>query len=108
LRQSLESADRLLVTKNAAIAKLESELSTARQKIFEADAEIEDLESELARRSPTQSETSPLTKADLSDIDAADLTNKLKTRRKKSKADLADLKIDISKIETFSGKIVSS
>ena len=82
--------DRLLVTKNAAIAKLESELSTARQKILETELEVDRLESELATQ-PTQSENSVTVGTDLSKVEAADLLNQLKARRKKSRAELADM-----------------
>jgi|GEM_PF-3718524 len=49
------------------------------------------LESELANREPTQPETSATVGTDLSKVEAADLLNKLKARRKKSKSDLLDM-----------------
>jgi chromosome segregation ATPase len=88
LHQALFATDNLLIAKNAAIAKLESELSTIRQEKFEANLEIDRLESELANRS---AQTSALVGTDLSKVEAADLLNQLKARRKKSRADLADM-----------------
>ncbi len=49
------------------------------------------LELELERRSPTQPETSATSGTDLSEIEPAGLLNQLKSRRKKSRADLADV-----------------
>ncbi|WP_293305612.1 hypothetical protein [Microcoleus sp. PH2017_22_RUC_O_B] len=93
LRQTLSATDRLLVTKNAAIAKLESELSVTRQEKLEANLEIDRLESELASRESTQHEKSTPARADFSKIEAADLLNQLKARRKKSGANLADMEM---------------
>jgi len=45
----------------------------------------------LARREPTQNENSATVGTDLSKVEAADLLNRLKTRRKKSRADLVDV-----------------
>jgi hypothetical protein len=59
--------------------------------IAELGEQIDRLESELANREPTQPETSATVRTDLSKVEAADLLNHLKTRRKKSKADLANM-----------------
>jgi len=90
----LEKSDRLVVRKNQEISELNSWLAAANQKISEQEAEVEGLESELANREPTQSENSATLGTDLSEIEPADLLNRLKARRKKSRADLAD-------VETF-------
>ena len=57
----------------------------------EAGEQIEKLKSELADRSPPQPKTSATAGTDLSKVEAADLLNQLKARRKKSRADLADM-----------------
>ncbi|WP_293262804.1 MULTISPECIES: hypothetical protein [unclassified Microcoleus] len=91
LRQTLSATDRLLVAKNAAIAKLEAQLSATRQEKLEANLEVDRLESELVSRGSTQHEKSTPAGADFSKIEAADLLNQLKARRKKSRANLADM-----------------
>ena len=110
LRRSLENSDCLVNRKNQEISELNSRLAAANQKIsdlgeevseqFEElkrqDAETENLKSELARRSGEISEKS----AAASELpEAADLLNQLKTRRKKSKADLADLEVILEILE---------
>jgi uncharacterized coiled-coil protein SlyX len=87
----LENSDRLVVRKNQEISELNSRLAAANQKISEQDAEVEGLESELANREPAQSENLATVGTDLSEIEPADLLNRLKARRKKSRADLADM-----------------
>jgi hypothetical protein len=91
LRQSLDGSDRLVIRKNLEISELNFRLATATKEISERDTEIEKLESDIVRQSPTQSENSATVGTDLSKVEAADLLNQLKTRRKKSKADLADM-----------------
>ena len=91
MRQSLEATDRLVVRKNLEISELNSRLATATKEISERKTEIEKLESDIVWQSPTQSENSATVGTDLSKVEAADLLNQLKTRRKKSKADLADV-----------------
>lgn len=101
LRRQLENTDRLLVCKNQEISELNSWLAVASRKISDAeegleeqfkeitaqDAELENLKSETER---LKNKSAPTGK-DLSEVEAADLLNKLKARRKKSKADLADI-----------------
>ena len=87
MRQTLSATDRLIVKKNVEISELNSRLATANQKISERDAEIENLESDLASE---KNKSSP-TDTDFSELDAADLLNQLKARRKKSKTDLGDV-----------------
>ena len=117
LRRQLESSDRLVSRKNQEISELNSRLAGANQKISDSDEElskqfeelerqdaeihnlkskIQNLESELARRSGENSEKS----AAASELpEAADLLNQLKTRRKKSKTDLADIEAILEMIE---------
>jgi hypothetical protein len=61
------------------------------------DAEIENLKSELARRSEGKSEN-PI--AENPKIEAADLLNRLKSKRKKSKTDLGDLEVILELLES--------
>ncbi|MCW6053642.1 flagellar alpha dynein [Microcoleus sp. A2-C5] len=91
MRQSLDGSDRLVVRKNQEISELNSRLATKDETIAELDEQIDRLESELASREPTQSENLATVGTDLSKVEAADLLNQLKARRKKSKADLADM-----------------
>lgn len=102
LRRQLENADRLLVRKNQEIFELESNLKKANEKILDLeddnseqfkeiqaqDVKIQNLESELASE---KNKSSATTGKDLSEIEAADILNTLKSQRKKSKADLADI-----------------
>ena len=126
LRSSLEDADRLIKRKNEEIQAFGGVLAEANQKISERDAEIDQLESELAtakqkscdleaelkaqdaevkkltelvHRSPAQTENSPPTGKDLSEVEPADLLNQLKTRRKKSTATLSDIEAILEMIE---------
>ena len=71
LRESLEKSDVIVNSRDQEISALKSRL--ARQPLMEADEE------------------SVSNETDLSKVEAADLLNKLKARRKKSKADLADI-----------------
>ena len=71
LRESLEKSDVIVNLRDQEISALKSRL--ARQLLMEADEE------------------SVSNETDLSKVEAADLLNKLKARRKKSKADLADI-----------------
>jgi len=91
LRQSLDGSDRLVVRKNLEISELNSRLATKDETIAELGEQIDRLESDLASNEETQSETSATVGADLSKVEAANLLNQLKARRKKSKADLADM-----------------
>ncbi len=118
LRRSLENSDRLVNRKNQEISELNSRLAAANQKIADLDEELserfdelkrqdaeienlktetERLESELARRSGENSEKSALIAIELPE--AADLLNQLKTRRKKSRAELADVEAILEMIE---------
>jgi peptidoglycan hydrolase CwlO-like protein len=113
----LESSDRLVAKKNQEISELNSRLAAANQKISDLDEELserfnelkrqdteienlksetERLESELARRSGENSEN-PITENPK--IEAADLLNQLKARRKKSRAELADVELILEMIE---------
>jgi len=117
LRGSLESSDRLVAKKNQEISELNSRLAAANKKISDLDEELserfnelkrqdteienlksetERLESELARRSEGKSEN-PI--AENPKIEAADLLNQLKARRKKSKTDLGDVEAILAMIE---------
>ena len=117
MRGSLESSDRLVAKKNQEISELNSRLAAANKKISDLDEELaerfnelkrqdteienlksetERLESELARRSEGKSEN-PIAKNPK--IEAADLLNQLKTRRKKSSASLADVELILEMIE---------
>jgi chromosome segregation ATPase len=117
LRRSLESSDRLVGKKNQEISELNSRLAVANQKISDSDeqlseqfeqlerqdaeiynlkTETERLKSELARRSGENSEKS----ATASELpEPADLLNQLKGRRKKSRAELADVELILAMIE---------
>ena len=94
MRQSLDGSDRLVVRKNQEISELNSRLARKDETIAELGEEIDKLESELASREATQPETSATVRTDFSKVEAADLLNQLKARRKKSRADLVD-------VETF-------
>jgi uncharacterized protein (DUF3084 family) len=94
LRQSLQRSDGLINLRNKEISALNSRLAAKDETIAELGEQIDRLESQLERRSPTQPETSATVGTDLSEIEPADLLNQLKARRKKSRADLAD-------VETF-------
>jgi len=111
LRRSLENSDCLVNKKNQEIFELNSWLAAANQKISDSDeelseqfkelklqdAEIERLKSELTHRSGEISEKS-VAASELPE--AADLLNQLKARRKKSKADLADLETILEILES--------
>jgi len=111
LRRSLENSDCLVNKKNQEISELNSRLAAANQKISDSDeelseqfkelklqdAEIERLKSELTHRSGEISEKSA-TARELPE--AAEILNQLKTRRKKSKTDLADLEIILEILES--------
>ena len=91
LQEKLAAADRLISRKNQEISDLNAQLVAANQKISERDDEIEQLESELASRSGEIS-TSPAPIAiGVEFPEPADLLNQLKGKRKKSKAELADV-----------------
>ncbi|MEG4144178.1 hypothetical protein [Microcoleus sp. Pol7_B1] len=91
LQEKLAAADRLLAKKNQEIAELNARLAATNQKISERDDEIERLESELASRSEEISISSAPTAIGVDFPEAADLLNQLKGKRKKSKAELADV-----------------
>jgi predicted nucleic acid-binding Zn-ribbon protein len=91
LRQSLGRSDDLVESRNQEISALNSRLAAKDETISDLGEQIGRLESELASREPTQPETSATVETDLSEIEPADLLNQLKGRRKKSKADLADV-----------------
>jgi hypothetical protein len=103
LRRSLENSDHLVAKKNQEISELNSRLAAANQKleqeIEERDAEIERVTSEFERRSETKSENSASAGVDLSKFEAADLFNQLKGRRKKSRAELADMRLILEIME---------
>ena len=90
MRQTLSATDRLVVRKNLEISELNSRLAAKDKIIAEANEQIEKLESELADRPQTPSKIFPAVKTDFKALDAADLLNKLRAR-KKSKADLRDM-----------------
>lgn len=91
MRKTLSATDRLVVRKNQEISELNSRLATKDETIAELGEQIDRLKSELASREPTQPETSATVGTDLSKVEAANLLNELKTRRKKSTATLADV-----------------
>ncbi|MEG4287285.1 hypothetical protein QUB68_29690 [Microcoleus sp. A006_D1] len=74
------------------IRDLERSLENCQRVRSDKILKVERLEFELAAlRSPAKSENSAPTRTDFEALDAADLLNKLKARRKKSKTDLADV-----------------
>ncbi|MEG4542080.1 hypothetical protein QUB64_04880 [Microcoleus sp. Aus8_D2] len=91
LRQSLERSDTLIKSRNQEISDLNSRLAAKDEIIASADEQIEKLESEFAGRSQTPSEASASVGTDLSKVEAADLLNQLKSKRKKSRAELVDM-----------------
>lgn len=92
LRRSLERTDTIVGLRNQEISALKSRLAAKDETIAEAGEQLDRLESELAAfRSQTQLEKSTPTGTNFEVLDAADLLNQLKGRRKKSKADLADV-----------------
>ena len=105
LRQRLKATDRLLTAKNAAIDRLESELASARKEKFEAGLEIDRLDSDLldsdlaahrSQLSDLKQNSAPIA---IELPEPADLLNKLKGKRKKSKADLADIETILEILE---------
>ena len=91
LRSSLERSDWLINLRNQEISGLNSRLAAKDETIAKLGEQIDRLELQLERRSPTQPETSATSGTDLSEIEPAGLLNQLKSRRKKSRADLADV-----------------
>ena len=91
MRQSLERSDTLIKSRNQEISELNSRLAAKDEIIAEAGEQIDKLESELADREPTYLEPLVPVGTDLSKVEAADLLNQLKARRKKSRAELADM-----------------
>lgn len=91
LQEKLAAADRLLAKKNQEIAELNARLAATNQKVLERDEEIERLELELARRSEEISASSVPIAIGVEFPEPADLLNQLKGKRKKSKAELADV-----------------
>ncbi|MEG4318637.1 MULTISPECIES: hypothetical protein [unclassified Microcoleus] len=91
LRQSLGKCDGLVKLRNQEISALNCRLALRDETIAELGEQIDRLESSLASREPTQLKTSVAIGTDLSKVEAADVLNQLKARRKKSKADLADV-----------------
>ena len=85
-----------LAAANQKILNLDVETSTQGQALMTQDAEIEILKSSLARRSGENSEKSAVAR-ELPE--AADLLNQLKARRKKSRAELADVELILEMIE---------
>ncbi|MEG4508545.1 flagellar alpha dynein [Microcoleus sp. F6_B4] len=88
---SLQAADTVIRNRNQEIAALNSRLAAKDETIAELNEQIDNPESQLEQRSPTQPETSATVGTDLSEIEPADLLNRLKARRKKSGANLADM-----------------
>jgi chromosome segregation ATPase len=111
LNSRLAQKDEVISERDEEIQQLESQLATANKKISELegenseqfaeikaqDAEIEELKSELARRSETKSEKSAVARKYLPK--AAEVLNQLKGKRKKSRADLADLEAILEILE---------
>ena len=91
LQEKLAGADRLISRKNQELQAMGGVLAAANQKILERDEEIERLESELASRSGEISTSSAPIAIGVEFPEAADLLNELKGKRKKSKAELADV-----------------
>jgi len=90
LHKQLEASDAIIRNRNQEIAALQSRLAGKDEIIAEAQEQIARLESEIASR-PAQNSAPIAIGAELPEIEAADLLNKLKGKRKKSKADLADI-----------------
>ena len=87
-KQYLEASDAIIRNRNQEIAALNSRLAGKDEIIAEAQEQIARLESEIASR-PEQNLAPIAIGAELPE--PADLLNKLKGKRKKSKADLADI-----------------
>jgi hypothetical protein len=90
LHKQLEASDAIIRNRNQEIAALQSRLAGKDEIIAEAQEQIARLESEIASR-PAQNSAPIAIGAEFPEIEAADLLNKLKGSRKKSKADLADI-----------------
>lgn len=93
MRQSLQRSDGLINLRNQEISALNSRLAAKDETIAELGEQIDRLESQLERRSPTQPETSATVGTDLSEIKPGDLLNQLRVKLKKSRADLADMEV---------------
>lgn len=99
MHRSLERADTIIGLRNQEISALNSRLRARDEVIAEAIAQIDKPESELSNRELIQSdnlEKLAPARADFSKVEAADLLNQLKARRKKSRADLADIEAVLS------------
>lgn len=88
LEEKLAAADRLTARKNQEIAERDARLAAAKQTIAERDEELERLESELSAAKADGSASNSLAGFP----EAADLLNQLKARRKKSKAEMVDVR----------------
>jgi len=89
LQEKLSAADSLINRKNQELQVMGGVLAEANQKISERDEEIERLKSQLDNRSGEISTTfAPIA---IEFPEAANLLNELKRRRKKSRAELADM-----------------
>jgi predicted nucleotide-binding protein (sugar kinase/HSP70/actin superfamily) len=93
LRRRLEASDAIIRNRNQEIAALQSRLAGKDEIITEAQEQIARLESDMSYvlLKVSEDKKSATIGAELPEIEAADLLNKLKGARKKSKADLADI-----------------
>jgi chromosome segregation ATPase len=89
LQEKLSAADSLINRKNQELQVMGGVLAEANQKISERDEEIERLKSQLDNRLGEISTSSAPIAIELPE--AADLLNELKRRRRKSRAELADM-----------------
>ncbi|WP_333188907.1 flagellar alpha dynein [Microcoleus sp. B3-D7] len=90
------ASDTIIQARNQEIATLSSRLAAKDERIAELDEEIGRLDSELERRSEAISQN-PIPKNPIPEV--ADLLNQLKARRKKSRAELADVELILEMIE---------
>lgn len=93
LRRQLEESDSIIRNRNQEIAALQSRLAGKDEIIAEAQEQIARLESDMSYDllKVSEDKKSATTGKDLSEIEPANLLNQLKGKRKKSKADLADI-----------------
>ncbi|MEG4501266.1 flagellar alpha dynein [Microcoleus sp. F10-C6] len=101
----LKRSDGIINLRNQEIAALNSRLAVKDETIAEAAEQIDRLKSQLEQRSPNQPETSATVGTDLSEIEPADLLNQLKARRKKSRADLADMQTLLDILSNLGSRI---
>ncbi len=99
LTEKLAAADHLISRKNQELQSMGGVLAAANQKILERDEEIERLESELVRRSGEISTSSAPIAIGVEFPEPAIILTQLRAKRKKSKADLADIEAVLELLE---------